>query len=377
MKWRQWVQQPQNVWLRKAIFQVHLWSGIALGLYVFMISVTGSVLVYQNELYRAATPQPIISQSTEPRLTDEQLSDVAARSYPGYHVVNLVRSRNRDQAVDVWLRRGDELKQRLFDPRSGTDLGDSVSLKIWLVSKLLDLHDNLFAGRTGRRVNGVGAIAVIILAVSGLVIWWPGMKTWRRSLTVPRGIGWKRMNWHLHSMLGFWSLAFILIFGISGVYLGFPEPFQSVADRLDTLNRRQNHLLGGLSSLRPHQRDWHPVSWPRSLRSNDEGHLGSIRAGTCGDVCHRRNHVVEPGVAPATLTGLGLHHLAASVFGDMPLEILMRLLRPLARGFCSLAQETILAGGNNADFVRQFSNRLCINFRRLLHSANQFVLRVT
>ena len=236
MKWRQWVQQPQNVWLRKAIFQVHLWSGIALGLYVFMISVTGSVLVYQNELYRAATPQPIISQSTEPRLTDEQLSDVAARSYPGYHVVNLVRSRNRDQAVDVWLRRGDELKQRLFDPRSGTDLGDSVSLKIWLVSKLLDLHDNLFAGRTGRRVNGVGAIAVIILAVSGLVIWWPGMKTWRRSLTVPRGIGWKRMTWHLHSMLGFWSLGFILIFGISGVYLGFPEPFQSVADRLDTLS---------------------------------------------------------------------------------------------------------------------------------------------
>ena len=36
----------------------------------------------------------------------------------------------------------------------------------------------------------------------------------------------------------------------------------------------------------------------------------------------------------------------------MPLEILMRLLRPLARGFCSLAQETILAGGNNAGLVR-------------------------
>src|SRR5439155_25583132 len=165
-------------------------------------------LVYQNELYRAATPRPIISKSLEPRLSDEQLTEVASRSYPGYHVVNLVRARNRDQAVDVWLRRtagGDELKQRLFDPRSGSDLGASVSTSIWLVSKLLDLHDNLFAGRTGRRVNGIGAIAVIVLAISGLAIWWPGIKTWRRSLTVRRGLGWKRLTWHLHSMLGFWS----------------------------------------------------------------------------------------------------------------------------------------------------------------------------
>ena len=47
--------------MRRALFQIHLWSGIAVGLYVLMISVTGSVVVYSNELYRAATPAPIIS----------------------------------------------------------------------------------------------------------------------------------------------------------------------------------------------------------------------------------------------------------------------------------------------------------------------------
>ena len=59
--WRRWVQQPQNLWLRRALFQVHLWSGVGIGLYVLMISMTGSVLVYANELYRAATPKPIFS----------------------------------------------------------------------------------------------------------------------------------------------------------------------------------------------------------------------------------------------------------------------------------------------------------------------------
>jgi uncharacterized iron-regulated membrane protein len=200
-----------------------------------MISITGSVLVYRNELYRAATPKSIISKASGPRLTDAQLTDVAIHVYPGYRVVNLIRARDLDQAVDVWLRRGDELKQRLFDPRSGSDLGESVPTGIWLVSKLLELHDDLLAGPTGRRVNGVGAIAIIALLGTGLVIWWPGIKTWRRSLGVPGGVGWKRLTWHLHSMIGFWSFAFMLVFAVSGVYLGFPEPFQSVADRLDSL----------------------------------------------------------------------------------------------------------------------------------------------
>src|SRR5438477_6125149 len=109
--WQRWVRQPQKVWLRRALFQVHLWSGITVGLYILMISVTGSVLVYRNELYRAATPGLIVSK-------------------------------------------GSGLRLRLSDPRSGSNPGNSVPTGIWLVSKLLDLHDNLLGGPTGRRVNG-------------------------------------------------------------------------------------------------------------------------------------------------------------------------------------------------------------------------------
>ena len=198
-----------------------------------MMSVTGSVLVYRNELYRAATPEPIISTGSGPRLTDDQLADAARHLYPSYRVVKIGRARNLDQGVDVSLRRGDEVKERMFDPRSGSDLGPSVPTGIRLVSELLDLHDNLLAGPTGRIVNGVGAFALLAVALTGLVIWWPGTKTWRRSLTLHRGVGWKRWNWHLHSMIGFWSFGFTLVFALSGAYLGFPERFQDFADRLE------------------------------------------------------------------------------------------------------------------------------------------------
>jgi len=233
--WQRWFRQPQKVWLRRALFQVHLWSGIAVGLYILIISVTGSLLVFSNELFRAATPAPTISKSSEPRLTDAQLTQAATRLYPGYRVVKIGRALDPDEAVDVWLRRGADIQRRLFDARTGSDMGKSVPTAIRLISILLDLHDNLLAGSTGRKVNGIGAVVVLVLAITGLVIWWPGVKTWRRGLTVHRGVGWKRFIWDLHSMIGFWSLGFILVFALSGLYLGIPQPFQDLADRLEPL----------------------------------------------------------------------------------------------------------------------------------------------
>ncbi len=233
--WQRWIQQPQTTWLRKAMFQVHLWSGIGIGLYVLLVSLTGSIVVYSNELYRAATPAPIIVTGSGARLTDAQLKGAAASAYPGYKVFNVSRGRNPDQAVTISLQGATGIKNRLFDPYTGADLGDSVPRGIRLVSQLLKLHDDLLGGPTGRKVNGVGAFLVVILTVTGMVVWWPGIKAWRRSLSIPKNVGWQRFIWGLHSMIGFWSLGFILIFGISGIYLGFPELFQDLADRIQPL----------------------------------------------------------------------------------------------------------------------------------------------
>src|ERR1019366_664390 len=146
----------KSTWLRKAIFQIHLWSGIGLGLYVLLASVTGSILVYSNELYSAATRDPVTVTESGRRLTDEQLKRAATSAYPGYTVFVISRERNPAQAISISLKAGTHMKSRLFNPYTGVDLGDSVPLGIWLVSRLTELHDDLLAGPTGRKVNGAG-----------------------------------------------------------------------------------------------------------------------------------------------------------------------------------------------------------------------------
>ena len=69
--WAKWVRQPQTVWLRRALFQVHLWSGIGVGLYLVVISVTGSILVFRSELRQTFAPQPIFVEAVGERMDSD------------------------------------------------------------------------------------------------------------------------------------------------------------------------------------------------------------------------------------------------------------------------------------------------------------------
>jgi uncharacterized iron-regulated membrane protein len=114
----------------------------------------------------------------------------------------------------------------------------------WLVS----LHSSLLLGSTGRLVNGVGASCLILLCLTGAVIWWPGMKHWRRSLTVNVGANFARINWDFHSALGFWCFVLILEWGISGLYFSFPRLFDALFF-LDPADRFADSSLFWLSQL--------------------------------------------------------------------------------------------------------------------------------
>ena len=256
--WNRWLRQPQSLLLRRIFFQIHLWMGIALGLYVVMISLTGSALVYRREIAAAVGPMRVTPR--EHRLTAEELNSVVQRTYPGFSIEGVFTPRSGrqlalDRAIEVHLRRGDRTVDRFFNPYTGADLGNSNQTLLSFILWLADLHDNLLAGETGRLINGIAAILVTLLTCAGAIIWWPGIRNWQRSLT----IDWKRkhygLNWSLHSAIGFWMLALVLLWGISGIYFSFPGVFNAIVDYLQPLTpssppvRAGDEVLSWLSQL--------------------------------------------------------------------------------------------------------------------------------
>ncbi len=234
--WQRVFRQPQSVWARKALFQIHLWTGIAASIYIVVVCVTGSALVFRPELTRAFARGPVIVFGSGAPLTDQGIREAARRQHPGFVVSNLFRAKQPNAAAEVWLEGPDTTLHRLFDPFTGKDMGESVPFGMRAVSWFLDLHDNLLGGEKGRYINGAGGVLLTILALTGLVIWWPGIKNWRRSLMIRGGVGWKRLNWDLHSAVGFWSFLIVFMFAVSGAYLVFQEWIAPVVDYFQPLD---------------------------------------------------------------------------------------------------------------------------------------------
>jgi uncharacterized iron-regulated membrane protein len=231
-------QRPQNVWARRALFQIHLWSGIAVGIYLLVISVSGSVLVFRIELHNMFNHPPATLAVTGERMTDDQLKEAALRRFPGYSVSHVWPQKDPKRAVEIWLERDGVAGSlhRLFDPYTGKYLGYPDPAMVRFIVWLASLHDDLLNGEKGRTANGYGAIALAILCVTGMIIWWPGIASWRRSLTVDLASNWKLFNWHLHSAVGFWTFLIVLMWALSGIYLAFPNPFQNVVDHYQPLD---------------------------------------------------------------------------------------------------------------------------------------------
>lgn len=230
--WQRWVQAPNTTRFRRILFQVHLWLGIALGLYILVISVSGSAVVLRPQINRWFVHNQV--PSTEGvALADAALETAVAGVYSEYSVRSIVPPRREGAAVYVALERNGEESGRYFDHYAGTDLGDSYPWPVRTVEWLTRLHDDLLLERSlGRRLNAYGGMLFLVMVATGLVIWWQGRRRWQDGLVVKRASAHSFM-WQLHSFLGFWSLLLLLVWGLTAVYFAFPEPFDFIVDAMD------------------------------------------------------------------------------------------------------------------------------------------------
>jgi uncharacterized iron-regulated membrane protein len=227
--WQRWVRRPQGLLVRRVLFQVHLWVGIGVGLYVAAISISGSAIVCRREIGLIASRRMMVVPPTgRPRMRPAKIEQSIVRAYPGYQILSLREPQQLDRPDLAVLENQNERIARLFDPYTGADLGNPRPGAVRLLGWLADLHDNLLAGLTGRTFNGIGAFLLVVMGATGAMIWWPGIQNWRRSMRIQRRARFARLNWDLHSAVGFWGLVFVLIWGVSGIWLCFPGTLDSL-----------------------------------------------------------------------------------------------------------------------------------------------------
>jgi uncharacterized iron-regulated membrane protein len=208
--------------IRKLLFQIHLWTGMIAGLYLILISLTGSAIVLRRDIQTRLEKHFLVGSADRTPLGRDEIEQRARSAYPSAELLNVVDPRNPAGSYVVVFQVGNQRIERLFDPYTGADLGNPEPALGRVFDWLADLHDNLLSGLTGRTLNGVGSSLLVLLSCTGAVIWWPGIRNWRRSAWVDWSARFARLNWDLHSAVGFWCFLFVLVWGISGFCLCFP-----------------------------------------------------------------------------------------------------------------------------------------------------------
>jgi uncharacterized iron-regulated membrane protein len=116
--------------------------------------------------------------------------------------------------------------QLFIDPVSGEVLGSRKAAAPGLLIFAHQLHGNFLMGRDGRTlVVGWLGVAMCILGLSGLVLWWPKKGQWQYAFKVRSTASGLRFHRELHAATGIWIFVIFLAVSFSGVVIAWPQTF--------------------------------------------------------------------------------------------------------------------------------------------------------
>lgn len=211
--------------LKKSIGKVHLWFGLLSGIIVFIIAITGCIYAFQEEIQDATQPYRFVEKQEKPYLPPTQLLPLAQQQLPGKELHSL-KYFAADRAVEATFYHYEPTYYYsvYLDPYTGNTL-QVVDRDAGFFRFILNGHFYLWLPpEVGQPVVAVFTLIFFVMVISGIVLWFPKNKAaWkqRRWFRWKPDTKWRRKNYDLHNIVGFYASFVAIIFVITGLVWGF------------------------------------------------------------------------------------------------------------------------------------------------------------
>jgi uncharacterized iron-regulated membrane protein len=229
---------------KKIFLWLHRWLGLTTGLVVVIVSITGCINVFADELKEYFYHERFFKPAdTRPTLKFSLLRENAQQALcPKYQ---LSRCEVYPAADRNWIFRATKTDPEAFghwnffkyyyrvyiNPVTGkvVHIEDTRNEFFQLV---LSLHLNLLLGEhIGGMITGISVTCFFVILLSSVVIWWPAKWKWKSlkpKVTIKAGSRPKRFNYDLHTVLGLYILIPVMIICITGMVFAFEWADNSV-----------------------------------------------------------------------------------------------------------------------------------------------------
>lgn len=214
---------------KNIVRKIHLWLGLSSGLVVFIVALTGALYVFEEEgreLFQQRYYYIPESNVNTPRLpVDKMMATVKAR-YPKEKVTS-IRFKERNDAAFIFYT---EKRYISVDPTTAQIIGvRNKNADFFTV--VLKIHMELYMGEAGKEIIRWNCLIFFLMCVSGLILWFPKqLRFLKRATRINfKTKNFKRLNWDLHSVLGFYALLILLVISLTGLFWTFDTAKEIVA----------------------------------------------------------------------------------------------------------------------------------------------------
>jgi uncharacterized iron-regulated membrane protein len=211
--------------VRRMLFWLHFAVGSVIGVVVFFLAATGSLMVFETQIISWAERAPAVTQTAQaPQLGVGDLlrRALAFENHAAPSGITLYRDPLRPAEISFGAQ-----QIVLVDPISG--VARSASHWRGFFATVRELHRWLALKgvwrERARAVKGAACLALFLQILAGLVLWLPRKFEWAqiRAVALLRpSLRQRTFEWNLHNVVGIWTALPFLVILVCGLILAYP-----------------------------------------------------------------------------------------------------------------------------------------------------------
>ncbi|MFT4153453.1 PepSY-associated TM helix domain-containing protein [Parafilimonas sp.] len=198
----------------------HIYLGIIAGFIIAVISITGSILVFEDGIDEALNKDLFLVQQAQHKIPLVDIVLMVQQKYPALQFEYAMDE--ADKPNSAYRFYNFTAKEEFFiNPYtaalSGRRLYESSFIRI-----VTSIHTSLCIGQTGTYITGIASLILLILTITGLRLWIP--QKWsqlKQMLTVKFSAGFRRQNYDWHNVIGFYTAPVVSLLSLTGFCITF------------------------------------------------------------------------------------------------------------------------------------------------------------
>lgn len=210
---------------KKKILILHKILGLATGVVVFIVAITGCCWAFRYEIESIYDDYKTVTPLDQPFLTPTKAKIISEKVFPNNTIHGTVFGKANEAIEVVFYDAEPEFYQSVFlNPYSGEviQIDDHLS---GFFAFILKGHIRLWLPKAiGEQLVGASILIFILIIISGFILWIPKKRKnikQRIKFDWKPTTRWKRKNFDLHTVIGFYICSLALVLAFTGSVMSY------------------------------------------------------------------------------------------------------------------------------------------------------------